>query len=83
MTGTAGKPAPADGTVVFHDDDFRDVGEAMLLIRRKDGTNGDLLASVEVTAGRTGLGTVGAVIEPGGGVLRCEGYGVLEQLVVR
>ncbi|MEQ1503450.1 MAG: vWA domain-containing protein [Myxococcota bacterium] len=34
----SGEPVrDADGTVVFRDDDFREIGEAMVLIRRKDG----------------------------------------------
>jgi hypothetical protein len=32
-----GDPVHDDGKVAFHDDDFRDVGEAMVLLRRKDG----------------------------------------------
>lgn len=31
-----GAPVVEDGQVLFHDDDFRDVGEAMMLLRRKD-----------------------------------------------
>ncbi|MEZ4240600.1 MAG: VWA domain-containing protein [Myxococcota bacterium] len=55
----------ADGTVVLHDDDFRDVGEAMLLIRRKDGHDlnpklllrvGDLLSLPGVAAINRELG---------------------------
>ena len=54
-----------DGTVVFHDEDFRDVGEAMLLIRRKDGRDlnpklllrvGDLLELPAVAAINRELG---------------------------
>lgn len=32
-----GDPVLDDGKVAFHDDDFRDIGEAMLLLHRKDG----------------------------------------------
>lgn len=32
-----GAPVTEGGEVLFHDDDFRDVGEAMCLLRRKDG----------------------------------------------
>lgn len=55
----------ADGAVVFHDDDFRDVGEAMLLIRRKDGKDlnpklllrvGDLLSLPAIAAINRELG---------------------------
>lgn len=31
-----GAPVTEDGQVLFYDDDFRDVGEAMMLLRRKD-----------------------------------------------
>lgn len=32
-----GDPVVDEGKVAFHDDDFRDVGEAMMLLHRKDG----------------------------------------------
>ena len=47
----------ADGSVVLHDEDYRDVGEAMILIRRKDSKDlnpklllriGDLLSLPEI-----------------------------------
>lgn len=31
-----GEPIREDGEILFHDDDYRDVGEAMILLRRKD-----------------------------------------------
>ncbi len=33
----AGEPVREGGQVLFHDDDFRDIGEAMCLLRRRDG----------------------------------------------
>lgn len=33
----AGEPVIEEGEVLFHDDDFREVGEAMCLLRRRDG----------------------------------------------
>lgn len=32
-----GEPVRDGETIVFHDEDYRDVGEAMMLVRRKDG----------------------------------------------
>lgn len=54
-----------DGPIVFHDEDYRDVGEAMVLIRRKDGKDlnpklllriGDLLELPQVAATNRELG---------------------------
>lgn len=39
----SGEPIIEDGEVLFHDDDFRAVGEAMCLIRAKDDINPKLL----------------------------------------
>ena len=53
-----GDPIMEDGKLAFHDDDFRAVGEAMCLIRRKDGKDlnpklllrvGEVLALPQVT----------------------------------
>jgi len=54
-----GEPVREDGTIIFHDEDFRDVGEAMMLLRRKDKRDlnpklllrvGDVLALPEIAA---------------------------------
>jgi len=41
-----GEPVIEDGKVLFHDEDFRDVGEAMCLIRAKNDLNPKLLLRV-------------------------------------
>lgn len=41
-----GEPVIEDGEILFHDDDFRDVGEAMCLIRAKMDLNPKLLLRV-------------------------------------
>lgn len=61
----AGAPVMDDGKVLFHDDDFRDVGEAMFLIKGKGNASmepkllervGDLLALPEIAAINRELG---------------------------
>ncbi|MBT3222213.1 MAG: VWA domain-containing protein [Proteobacteria bacterium] len=61
----SGEPVRQDGEVLFHDDDFRAVGEAMCLLRRKDGRDlhpklllrvGDLLALEGIAAINRELG---------------------------
>ena len=61
----AGAPVMEDGEVVFHDDDYRDVGEAMFLIKGKGNASmepkllervGDLLAMPEIAAINRELG---------------------------
>jgi Mg-chelatase subunit ChlD len=60
-----GDPVVDDGKVAFYDDDFRDVGEAMILVRRKDGKDlhpklllriHDLLSLPEIAAINRDLG---------------------------
>jgi len=34
-----GEPVKEDGVVLFHDEDYRDVGEAMVLLRRRDNND--------------------------------------------
>jgi len=41
-----GEPVVEDGKVLFHDEDFRDVGEAMCLIRAKNDLNPKLLLRI-------------------------------------
>lgn len=62
----SGEPVrDGDGTILFHDEDYRDVGEAMMLIRRKDGRDlnpklllrvGDLLKLPAIAAVNRELG---------------------------
>ena len=61
----SGAPVVEDGTVLFHDDDFRSVGEAMFLVKGKGNASmepkllqrvGDLLALPEVAAINRELG---------------------------
>jgi len=61
----AGEPITQDGEVVFYDDDYRDVGEAMCLLRRRDKRDlhpklllrvGELLNLSEVAAINRELG---------------------------
>jgi len=63
--GRCGEPIVEDGQVLFHDEDFRQTGEAMCLIRRKDGKDlnpklllrvGELLEVPEVAAINRELG---------------------------
>ena len=43
----SGEPVRDEGRIVFHDDDYRAVGEAMCLIRAKDDLNPKLLLRIE------------------------------------
>jgi len=61
----SGEPVREQGEVLFHDDDHRAIGEAMCLIRRRDGKDinpkllvrvGDLLAMPEIAAINRELG---------------------------
>lgn len=60
-----GDPVVEDGKVLFYDEDYRDVGEAMCLIRRNDGRDlhprlllrvGDVLRLAEIAAINRDLG---------------------------
>jgi len=46
VQGRCGEPVVEDGKILFHDEDYRDVGEAMCLIRAKDDLNPKLLLRV-------------------------------------
>jgi len=63
VQGRCGEPIMEDGKVLFHDEDYRDVGEAMCLIRAKDDIDpklllriGDILALPGVAAINRELG---------------------------
>jgi len=60
-----GDPVREDGKILFYDEDYRDVGEAMFLLRRTDKRDlnpklllrvGDLLAIPEIAAINRGMG---------------------------
>ena len=68
-----GDPVTENGKVLFADEDYRDVGEAMCLIRRPDGKDfnpklllrvGDLLAHPEVARINRELGFTGSAKNP-------------------
>lgn len=65
VQGRCGEPVREGGEVIFFDDDYRDIGEAMCLIRRKDGRDlnpklllrvGELLSVPEVAEVNRELG---------------------------
>ncbi len=65
VQGRSGEPVREQGEILFHDDDHRTIGEAMCLIRRRDGKDinpklllrvGDLLAMPQIAAINRELG---------------------------
>jgi hypothetical protein len=79
-----GEPVREGGKVAFHDDDFRDVGEAMVLLYRKDGKdlNPKLLLRIHEVLSLPGVATYNRELGFGRSQRRPE-YGRWEKVVTK